>query len=167
MLARPISDNPDLAKVWKLCRKFNEVLDEALKVEQYMHILTVRDMEESNYFDINGNLTPTGQRQYWRNINHQMKEFDHNKIDLRPLVFRKDNNSHKDSRKPAVPNEPRSPTTTSMPTKLPTPPPRKQRNRINTPPRRIRHHDHGRDRKRHHHHKDRHSRHSGGSSHHY
>ena len=84
MLARPISDDPDLSKIWKLRRKFNEVLADPLEIENYMHIMTIKDMEEDHYFDSRGNLTIKGQQQYWLNLNDQLKAFEYHSTDLRP-----------------------------------------------------------------------------------
>ena len=65
MLARPIDDeNPQLARIWKLRRKFNEVLSDIIEGESYMNVMTLANMEEIKYFDWQGNLTETGRNQF-------------------------------------------------------------------------------------------------------
>ena len=85
MLSRPISDDPKLSQVWRLRRKYNDVMDDLLDIEEYMHILNIHDMEEFKYFDNRGNLTSSGKHQFWLNFNDQLKSFEYNKCDLRPV----------------------------------------------------------------------------------
>ena len=84
MLARPISEEPKLARVWKLRRKFNDVLDDLCEIKQYMHVLPIKDMEEFKFFDSRGNLTTAGKKQFWLQLNEQIKAFEYHKTELRP-----------------------------------------------------------------------------------
>ena len=82
MLARPIVDDPELSKIWKLRRKFNDVMDDLFEVEQYMHVMAINDKEEFQYFDNRGHLTVAGQREFWLSLNQQLKAFEYHNIDL-------------------------------------------------------------------------------------
>ena len=77
MLARPISDDPHLAKIWKLRQKFNKVLDDIMEIEQFMYVMPIRNMEESKYFDDQGHLTKAGKNQFWLSLNDQFKAFEY------------------------------------------------------------------------------------------
>ena len=69
MLTRPITEDPELAKLWKLCRKYNEILEHHLEVENFMHLIKLPHMEEFSYFDQFGNLTTNGQHSFWKSMN--------------------------------------------------------------------------------------------------
>ena len=82
MLSRPIPDDPQLANLWKLRRKFNEVMDDLFEVERFSHVMNIHDMEEFKYFDGHGNLTAVCKKQFWIGINDQIKAFEYHKMDL-------------------------------------------------------------------------------------
>ena len=94
MLARPISDDPELARIWKLRRKFNEVLNDLFAIEQYMHVVPIKDMEEFKYFDNHGNLTNAGKECFWLSLNDQIKAFEYHRTDLRPSAAQKSKSDH-------------------------------------------------------------------------
>ena len=73
MLARPISDDPFFTKIWKISRKFNQVLEDILEIENFMHIMFIQGMEELKFFDSRGDLTSAGQWQFWHNLDDQIK----------------------------------------------------------------------------------------------
>ena len=112
MLARPISEDPKLARIWKLHRKFNDVLDNLCEIEEYMHVLPIREMEEFKFFDERDNLTPAGEKHYWLHLNDQIKAFEYNNTDHRPTTtkprsalnqhtaHRNTSNDHRDHRSP-------------------------------------------------------------------
>ena len=81
MLARPLTENRKLAKLWKLRRKFNEVLTDLLEIEQYMHVMTIPNMDEAKYFDNGSALTEMGKKQFWVSLNDQFKSFKYHALD--------------------------------------------------------------------------------------
>ena len=76
MMPRLISDMPALVRILKVCRKFNETLDELLYQESHMYMMNLISVIEANYFDQQGNLTKSGRIQFWAEVNHQMHLFD-------------------------------------------------------------------------------------------
>ena len=76
MLTGPITENSSLRKMRKLGMKFNDAMDTILISEKYMRTLTVKNMEEDIYFDIRGNLTTSGKRIFWQNLNNELKAID-------------------------------------------------------------------------------------------
>ena len=87
MFPRPISANGNLVKILKLRRKFNETLEELLTDEENMHILSITNLTESNYFSYSGDLTAKGMKVFWMEVNHQMKRFNYHEIDLTPVKY--------------------------------------------------------------------------------
>ena len=88
MVKRPHTDDRTLEATWKLMSKFNETLNNFIKVEKYMHILKVEDFKECKYFTQFGDLTRAGKTHFWSNINQQLKDFDYSKITLhKPVPF--------------------------------------------------------------------------------
>ena len=81
MLARPFTENRKLAKLWKLRRKFNDVLTDLLEIEQYMHVMTIPNMDEARYFDNCGALMEIGKKQFWVSLNEQFKSFEYHALD--------------------------------------------------------------------------------------
>ena len=76
MLTRPITQDENLKKMWKLRPKFNDTLDNLLSVKKYMHMVNVPNMEEVKFFDQRGALTPLGKRNFWRNFNDEFRRID-------------------------------------------------------------------------------------------
>ena len=76
MLTRPVTSDQKLARIWKLKRKFNKVLEDRLQVENFMHLITVHNMDEHHYFDVFGQLTNAGLHAYWSSLDQEIKELD-------------------------------------------------------------------------------------------
>ena len=104
MLTRPITDNQSWASIWKLHRKFNEVLEDLLEIENFMHIMHIGDMEEERFFDSRGDLTIEGQKQFWRNLDKQLKNFDFHKTELPPVPSRNQKHQHKHQERRRLPS---------------------------------------------------------------
>ena len=84
MIPRPLSSNPKLVPVLKMCRKFNEMLEEVLENQDCQYVMTLSSVIEDSFFDYHGNLTDSGKTQFWAEFNHQLKEFDFGKEKLKP-----------------------------------------------------------------------------------
>ena len=82
MIARPVSADPDLIKMLKLRRKFNETLEDLLKKENNMYIITLSSVVENSYFTENGQLTKAGRLQFWAEVNHQVRLLEENPEDF-------------------------------------------------------------------------------------
>ena len=95
MLTRPMSDNPVLSRVWKCRSKFNQELENILKIEQFMRIVSVRHMEEHKFFNILGDLTQQGQHHYWNNINSLICHFDFQRNVFDPIEATLPQNRHR------------------------------------------------------------------------
>ena len=76
MLARPDSKIEELEEIWSAKSTFNDALEHYLKVEKYMYLMKIPDMEEYKYFDKWGSLSPAGKSLYWKGFNKQLKEID-------------------------------------------------------------------------------------------
>ena len=64
--------------------KHNDILEELLFEEGYLHIIDLQSLIDENYFDHQGNLLAAGRIQFWKEVDMILKEFDHNKIELLP-----------------------------------------------------------------------------------
>ena len=84
MLVRPITDKENLIKIWKMRRKFNDSLDDLCKDDELNHVMQLKSVNELVHFDEFGNLTTTGQSDYWSELDQQLKNFDYHKIELKP-----------------------------------------------------------------------------------
>ena len=76
MLARPHTNDATLKKIWQLRRKFNSILTSILAVENYMHLISLESVNEYIHFDQFGQLTNTGQGQWWHELNDKIKHLD-------------------------------------------------------------------------------------------
>ena len=85
MLARPLSQKEDLIRILKLRRKFNDLLDELCRENDINHTMMLTSVNEYGPFDISGDLTCSGQTQFWIEVNNNMKLFDYHQIELKPL----------------------------------------------------------------------------------
>ena len=79
MMARPHTTNMELAKTWKLRKKFNEILFAVLSIEKYMDLIPMDKVNEYSHFDQFGNLTSTGQLKFWRALNDHICNFESGK----------------------------------------------------------------------------------------
>ena len=78
MLTRPITEDLELARIWKVRRKFNSVLRDLLKIEEFMDSINIQNMQEDKYYDTFGELTSAGQTAFWCNLDKQLKEYEFN-----------------------------------------------------------------------------------------
>ena len=62
--------------------KFNEALGKVLQIENYMHVITLAKVNEYGHFDQFRNLTISGQVQFWKELNDQIKLFGHSNVPL-------------------------------------------------------------------------------------
>ena len=76
MLAHPYNEDKNKKKIWSLKSKFNLAIKEAMKIEKYMEFIELSQMNELRYFNQFGQLTISGQYQFWLKINGAIKEFD-------------------------------------------------------------------------------------------
>ena len=95
MLACPHNHNPDLVKILKLRRKFNETLEKALVNEDFMHTIHLSSVSGAAFFNTAGGLTKSGQIQFWAEINHHMKGFDYKEDKLFLQKFKSSKTSTK------------------------------------------------------------------------
>ena len=129
MLARPLSEDENLIKILKLCRKFNKTLEELLYYENKVYIMTLTSMTENSFFYPTGMLTKSGQLQLWAEINHIMKKFesDPDQEMMKAMIPKKHNMNNQHHRK----NSPKRDTDryhwyARRKLHLPTPPPKKK-----------------------------------------
>ena len=83
--------------------KHNDILEELLYEEGHSHIIEIRSLNQDRFFDQCGKLLAEGRIQFWKELDHIMKEFDRNKAELLP---RRPNSSLKEPVKPQKHNAP-------------------------------------------------------------
>ena len=84
MLVHPWTNNEHLKKIWTLCQKFNDELEELVNLEKYSHIIKVRTVNELYHFEANGDLTRRGKQEFWSEVNTIIKQFELCKTELKP-----------------------------------------------------------------------------------
>ena len=70
-------------------RKFNTAMETVIATEKHSHILKPYIKCSANHFDRVGNLSPTGQIEFWRNVDSQMNDFNRCKTELTPFSLSK------------------------------------------------------------------------------
>ena len=83
MLERPPMKSIKEKKIMGLKDRFNSMLMEAVAAERYMYILDIElNVHNIQYFNYEGNLTTAGMREFWADVNRQMRLFDCHDIEL-------------------------------------------------------------------------------------
>lgn len=62
--------------IFSLARKFNSILEDVIVGDKRSHILKIRVDHNLVNFDSDGYLMPSGKLEYWRALDHDMKQFD-------------------------------------------------------------------------------------------
>ena len=89
MFTRPeVATNHPKCAVYKTRGKMNNALDDIANNRKQTHVISVNSLE-SQHFDNNGKLNYNGKIQYWKDIDKQIKQFDHREIDWIPDQPRK------------------------------------------------------------------------------
>ena len=79
MLDRPPSIGGKVLK-----SRHNDILEELLFEEGHSHIVEIRSLNQDRFFDQCGKLLAEGRVQFFKELDHVLKEFDRNKIELMP-----------------------------------------------------------------------------------
>ena len=98
MLPRPLaSGNNNIVektnKVVVLRKKFNTVLENLLASRKHSHIMNIQ-LNQNRFFDNYSSLTFNGAREYWLEIDAQLRSFHKHEIDLVP-VYKPENNNRR------------------------------------------------------------------------
>ena len=72
--------------IMKLRTKYNEILEEVLFEEGHTYIIELISLNDDKFFSSSGELLADGRIQYWKEIDHIIKEFDIKKISLLPVA---------------------------------------------------------------------------------
>ena len=82
---RPRSTDSRKHEVFKLVTKANTTIENTVrKYPRFCHMMCVESVNEFIHFDYQGRLTPNGRKQYWKEIDEEMKRFDKKQTDLLP-----------------------------------------------------------------------------------
>ena len=85
MITRPIIMGDEIfGKIFSAKAKFNKVLEAVLFENKYNHIMFVDNVYEKHHFDKYGELTNAGKSEMWLEINHEMRLFDQQILNLKP-----------------------------------------------------------------------------------
>ena len=94
-------------------KKFNTTLEAAVANEKSNFVLAIESLEHLHY-DMTGKLLSDGRIQFWKEVDHHMKEFDRGLLKLNPIVI-----AHPATpKKHATPSRARSTTPTSRRAKI-------------------------------------------------
>ena len=66
MLTRPATDVKRLNKIWAMREDYKDMTNAILKVEKYVHVMKISDMEEYKYFDKWENVYASGRTTFWQ-----------------------------------------------------------------------------------------------------
>ena len=104
MINRPIEDSKDMKELMIHRGKFNRTLDNNITKERYMYIMNINAFEEDsgNLLNANFHLTKEGKQEFWSEVSQQLKRFEYNEINLKPVNHKKKkstpNNNHFENR---------------------------------------------------------------------
>ena len=81
MIDRPTLKNDPIMS-WR--STFNEILEEVLVAEGHTYIINLTSLKNDKFFSSGGELLADGRIQFWKELDHVLKEFDRKKITLLP-----------------------------------------------------------------------------------
>ena len=88
ILDRPHNTDPRKHEIYRLVTKANGVLESVVRRHnRYCHLMYITSINEFLHYDYQGNLTPQGRVQFWKEVDEKMKNFDKGRIDLKPKEF--------------------------------------------------------------------------------
>ena len=87
-----------LAKICTLRAKFNELLNDAA-ARQGNHVLSIRSLNNEQFFDVKGNLSETGRAAYWWELDELIEMFELKKVKLLPKPIKR---AHQNDQKQGI-----------------------------------------------------------------
>ena len=79
----PILEKPYEDRLTTTREKFNSILYQAIKQAGGEHYILPRNKLSHRSFDMNGNLTHEGRKEYWRNFDEQILQFEFERANRR------------------------------------------------------------------------------------